>query len=110
MEQIKSTLKNYFSQSHFSSVSDIIRERRNLQQQKYDDEVNKAFMLSHVFISLIMISIVIAGFMAVPQLCSDNTERGKNTRLGLYVLLLLSGGQIGWLYIILWIAKINICA
>ena len=89
---------------------ETVRDLTVGKQQKYDDEVNKAFMLSHVFISLIMISIVIAGFMAVPQLCSDNTERGKNTRLGLYVLLLLSGGQIGWLYIILWIAKINICA
>ena len=109
MDKLTNDLKNVFTQSHFTSVSDIIRERRILQQQKYDDEVNKAFMLSHVFMSLIMVGIIIAGFMAVPQLCSDSSDRGKNTRLGLYVLLLLSGGQIGWLYVILWIAKINIC-
>ena len=49
------------------------------------------------------------GFLAVPHICPDTSERGKNTRLGLYALLLVSGGQIGWLYILLWIFKINMC-
>ena len=108
MDTLTNNLKKYFTQSHFTSVSEIVKERR--YEDVYNDDVRSAFMLSHLLISIIMISIIIAGFMAVPHLCNDNSERGKNTRLGLYVLLLLSGGQIGWLYIILWIAKINICA
>ena len=107
MNSIVSGLKNYFTQSHFASVSDIIEERRAAQEQ---EEINTAFALSHVFIMILMVTIIVFGFMAVQHLCDDNTERGKNTRLGMYILLLLSGGQIGWLYIILWIAKINICA
>ena len=52
MEQIKSTLKNYFSQSHLSSISDIINERRNMQQ---NEDVENAFVLSHLFPFLLFI-------------------------------------------------------
>jgi hypothetical protein len=104
------TIKKYFTQSHFTSISDILLQQQYMQQQQYNEEVRNAFMLSSLFISLVILSIMIGGFMVVPRLCSDNSERGKNTRLGLYVLLLLTGGQIGWLYVILWLAKVNICA
>ena len=95
-------LKTYFTQSHFASVQDIIdeRNRRGIEQ---------AIALSNLFILALMVGILILGFMAVPKICTDTTDRGKNTRLGMYILLLMSGGQIGWLYIILWMAKLNVC-
>ena len=97
------TLKNYFSQSHFASVQEI------MQQQENDQLKDKVNMFNALIISALVISILVLGFMAVPHLCPENTERGKNTRLGLYFLLLITGGQIGWLYILLWLVSINIC-
>lgn len=95
-------LKKYFTQSHFASVQDIIdeRNRRGIEQ---------AIALSNLFILALIVGVIVLGFMAVPKICTDQTDRGKNTRLGMYILLLLSGGQIGWLYIILWLAKVNVC-
>ena len=98
------TIKNYFTQSHFASMSQIIEEHRRREQ-----EVDQAIFLSNIFIVCLIIGILLAGFLAVPHICPDNSERGKNTRLGLYFLLILTGGQIGWLFILLWIFNINIC-
>lgn len=95
-------LKTYFTQSHFASVQDIIDERNR-------QGIEQAIALSNLFILALMVGVIILGFMAVPKICTDPTDRGKNTRLGMYILLLMSGGQIGWLYIILWLAKVNIC-
>jgi len=94
----------YFKQSHFASMSDIMKERRS----KYNGDDNED-SLSNLFIVLLVMLTIVLGFMAVPNICGDNSERGKNTRLGLYFLLLITGGQVGWLYILLWITKINIC-
>jgi len=96
------TLERYFTQSHFASVQDIIDEknRRGIEQ---------AIALSNLFILAMILGTLVLGFMAVPKICTDQTERGKNTRLGMYVLLLMTGGQIGWLYILLWLAKVNVC-
>jgi len=98
-------LSNYFTQSHFATASDIMRERERLRNQKIGQEI----FLSHLFIISLMVVIIILGFTAVNHICPDKSDRGKNTRLGLYFLLLISGGQIGWLYILLWIANINLC-
>ena len=96
-------LKKYFTQSHFTSMEEV------LQKQK-DGEVDQAIMLSNIFIVILMVTIFLMGFVAVSHLCPEQSDRGKNTRLGLYFLLLITGGQIGWIYILLWVANINICA
>ena len=57
---------------------------------------------------IIFISIIL-GFVAVDKLCLDTSDRGKNIRLIMYVLLFLTGGQIAWLYILLWLLQINVC-
>jgi hypothetical protein len=77
----------------------------------YGDEsdIEMAYMLSNTFIIIIITVSIIAGFLAVGNICKADSERGKNTRLGLYALLVLSGGMIGWVYILLWILKIDIC-
>jgi len=103
---VMDTLKSYFTQSHFTSVQNIMRER----QMRRNQQIEQAIFLSHLFIISLMIAILLLGFVAVKHICPDSSHRGKNTRLGLYALLLLSGGQIGWLYILLWLANINLCA
>lgn len=96
-------IKSYFTQSHFTSVKDIVDEHRR-------QDINQAIFFGNMFIVALMIAILLLGFFAVKHICPDSSERGKNTRLGLYALLLITGGQIGWLYILLWIANINLCA
>jgi hypothetical protein len=108
-EQMMEDIKNYFSQSHFTSMEQMANKKIMIDYQN-DKRIKQAFFMSSLFIMALMIGILVAGFMAVPHLCPDNSERGKNTRLGLYFLLLVTGGQIGWLYIILWLANINFCA
>ena len=99
---------DYFTRSHFWYMNNYLMKRRLIQEEQ-DEQIKMAFFLSSMFIFSLMIAIILLGFMAVTKICPDQSERGKNTRLGLYALLLLSGGQVGWLYILLWIAKINMC-
>ena len=109
MEQTMEDVKKYFSQSHFTSMEQMIKQKQMLEYER-DEQIKQAFFMSSLFIMALMIGILVAGFMAVPHLCPDNSDRGKNTRLGLYFLLLVTGGQIGWLYILLWLTNINFCA
>ena len=110
---LKFGAKSYFTKSHFTNISNLITSK--FGNRGYDDEmysssdVETAFMLSNFFIASMIIASIVLGFMAVNKICNDQTERGKNTKLGLYALLLLTGGQIGWIYILLWIFKIDLC-
>jgi hypothetical protein len=72
----------------------------------YTDE---EYMLADIITMLLLLISISLGFMAVNKICKDTSARGKNTRLGLYVLLILTSGRVGWLYILLWILKINVC-
>ena len=107
------SITDYFTQSHFTSMNKIRKQRNRYNRGMYRDEEERqyqqAMLFSNLFIVAIIIGILICGFLAVPHLCPDGTERGKNTRLGLYFLLIATGGQIGWLYILLWLFNINIC-
>ena len=120
MESVFTGLKygatSYFTKSHFTMVSDLVKSNFGSSDEEYNkmlmdssSDVKMAFMLSNLFIVVMIIASIVLGFMAVSRICGDQTERGKNTRLGLYGLLILTGGQIGWMYILLWIFKIDLC-
>ena len=102
MDIFKNTFTSYFTQSHFTSIS-------KFGETVYDDEeVQMAFMMANTLISILMLTSLIGGFMAVNYICKGDSERSKNIRLSLYILLILSGGQIGWLFLLLWLFKIDI--
>ena len=64
-----------------------------------------------VFIAaLLLLGGFVLGWYAVERLCKGSDIRSKNIRLGLYAILLFSGGQVGWLYVLLTFMKVNICA
>jgi hypothetical protein len=73
------------------------------------EDIEYMYMLSNTFIVLLVSASIVLGFMAVNKICDANTERGRNTRLGLYALLIFSGGAIGWVYILMWILNIDLC-
>jgi hypothetical protein len=72
-----------------------------------DSNVKTALVTSTSYI--VAIVLIIAGFLAVNNICLGSTDRSKNIKLGLYALLLLSGGRIAWLYILLWILNLDLC-
>jgi hypothetical protein len=105
MESAFNETKRYFTNSAFGIVKDTFG-----QMALYDKEqVENSIAMSHLFIFSLMIAGIVLGFLAVPHLCPDNTDRGKNVRLGLYVLLIITGGQLGWFLALLWLLKVNIC-
>jgi hypothetical protein len=106
---LKCGAKSYFTKSHFTMVSDLITSNFGKSNEMDSPDVKMAFMLSNLFIMIMIIASIVLGFMAVTRICSDQSERGKNIRLGLYGLLIITGGQIGWMYILLWVFKIDIC-
>ena len=62
------------------------------------------------FFILLVITIItlVFGFIAVSKICPGNSERAKNIRLGLYAILLLTEGGVGWIYIAIWLLNINL--
>ena len=112
MELFTNLTKNYFTQSHFTSINNLIKSKFGCDEDMMEyssQDIKMAFMLSNLFILILIVLSICFGFIAVGNICNDTTERGKNTRLGLYVLLILTGGQVGWIYILLWLLKIDIC-
>jgi hypothetical protein len=99
-------IKSYFTQSAFGLVKNL---KSNFGEMVNDDEIETSIALSNLFIAILIIVGIVIGFIAVPHLCPDNSERGKNVRLGLYFLLIITGGQLGWFMALLWLFKINIC-
>ena len=98
-------IKKYISKGAFGALQD----KSTFGAIGDESEMEMAYMLSNTFIILIVSISIIFGFIAVNNICKSDSERGKNTRLGLYALLLLSGGAVGWLYILMWILKIDVC-
>jgi len=110
--------KSYFTKSAFSNISRIAKKSNfgysdDMNMGEFDvysvKDVEQARAMNNIFIALLIVLGIIIGFVAVPHLCPDSSERGKNVRLGLYVLLILTGGQLGWFFALLWLFKINIC-
>ena len=110
---ISNAANSYFTKSAFTSMEQSTSMMNKNNMQKYgvytNDDVRAAYVLSNLLIAILIITGIIIGFVAVPHLCPDMSERGKNVRLGLFILLILTGGQLGWFFALLWLFKINIC-
>jgi hypothetical protein len=111
IESMKFGLKKYMEKGAFGALA----EMNNKSKFGADNGTGDAVALAAGGISLIVILFlmfggVILGWMAVSHLCNGKDERSKNIRLGLYAILLFTGGQVGWFYAILWLLKVNVCA
>ena len=105
------------AKSFFSSKSPFtsLRQKSSFGENSTGDyeeyeEMYEIDQKTVTFLLFFIITGILIGFMAVPRLCKDSSDRGKNVRLGLYALLILTGGQFGWFFGLLWLFKINICA
>ncbi len=114
---VKSGFKSYFTNSTFSNIQGLVKSKfgsqcncHTMDEQEYSpQDIQMAFMISNISVFILIVVSIVLGFIAVGKICKDPTERGKNTRLGLYAILLLTGGQVGWIYILLWVMKIDLC-
>ena len=94
-------VKSYFTKNPYETIKEV------------NDKSNFGYDVDYVYVFVVMLLSIIftvLGFVAVNHICKDTSERGKNTRLGLYAILLLTGGQVGTIYILLWVFNINLCA
>ena len=78
----------------------------------YYDHGNEENNLFYGFLGFFMIILIIVmtiyAFLAVEKICPGGSERSKNTRLGLYALLIISGGSVSWIYIVMGLLNINL--
>jgi hypothetical protein len=80
-----------------------------MEQGSEEDSSDYDYYIVESMILFIAIVSMVLGFVAVNRLCDGTSERAKNTRLGMYLLLILSGGLVGWAYILMWILGISVC-
>jgi hypothetical protein len=113
LKTLTESVKSFFKNGAFGALNNNKSKfTSDDYDYAYDDytDLETAYMLSNMFIIVLFIVSMIMGFIAVNNICRDSTARGKNTRLGLYLLMVLSGGSIAWVYVLLWILKIDICS
>ena len=99
------TLKSYFTKGAFGALKEVKSHYTNNSSEYCED--SELSLDYFILITIISLSIVF-GFLAVDKLCPQNSERSKNIRLGMYGLLILSGGMIGWIFILMWILNIKL--
>jgi hypothetical protein len=105
MAAVVGAVKSYFSKSGFSSLQQYVSSSDDSYEAMYESYT----VLQNVLIMILVIAGIVIGFMAVPNLCPDKSDIGKNARFLMYILLILTGGQIGWFLGVLWVLGFNIC-
>ena len=109
MNPVLQGVKSYFTKSPFTTLQEL-HNMSKFGSTGENDGKNGFIAIAVIVVTILMLTFLILGYFAVGHICKDNTDRGKNTRLGLYALLLLTGGQVGVIYILLWVVGLNICA
>jgi len=112
LESMKFGLKKYMEKGAFGALAEM--NNKSKFGANGDGSADAAAIAAGgvglIVLLFLMFGGVILGWMAVSHLCNGKDERSKNIRLGLYVLLLFTGGNVGWFYAILWLLKVNVCA
>jgi len=109
-------VKSYFTKGPFnvikskfgadSSSGNVIN---NYYIEQGSEDNNYDYYIVESVIVLLTIVSVVLGFIAVNKLCDGTSERAKNTKLGMYFLLIFSGGVVGWAFILMWALGITVC-
>ena len=98
-------LKSYFTKGAFGALNECKSNYKYYDEEEQEEQS----LTTDYFIIITMISLsIIFGFLAVDKICPPTSERTKNIRLGLYGLLILSGGMIGWIFILMWMLNIKL--
>ena len=99
---VKSYFKNgpleTFKKIRFGKVSKFGKD--SYYDERCDDLENGLLVM---FLLIIIIVSVAYAFLAV-----EHISTSRNIRLGMYTLLLLTGGNVAWMYILMWFLKIKV--
>ena len=90
------TLSQFKNKSNFGSSSDYTYM-----------ETAELMMFGFIFVSL-SILLLIYSILAVGHIVQGESEYSRNVRLGLYALLIFTGGSVGWMYIIMWFCGVRL--
>jgi len=107
-------LKSYFTKGPFNVIKSKFGAQSssgNVINNYYMDSEDSSdydyYIVESMILFIALISMVL-GFIAVNKICDGTSDRAKNTRLGMYLLLILSGGLVGWAYILMWVLGISV--
>jgi hypothetical protein len=110
LESMKFGLKMYLEKDTFGALTKL-KNKSNFDSNGDQALVEAGVLIfGEVIVVLLILSGWILGFIAVSRICTGTDNRSKNIRLGLYALLIFTGGKIGYIYSILWLFRTNICA
>ena len=90
------TLSQFKNKSNFGSSSDYA-----------EMEMGELMIFGFIFVTL-AIAIIFYSVVAVGKIVQGDSEYSRNVRLGMYVLLVFTSGNIGWIYIIMWLAGVKL--
>jgi hypothetical protein len=100
-------IKSYFTKGAFGAFNEYKSKYKYYEPGEANPEDET--LATDYFIIITMISLsIIFGFLAVDKICPPTSERTKNIRLGMYGLLVLSCGMIGWIFILMWVLNIRL--
>ena len=95
-------IKTYLKHGAFGGYNE-------LKKSNFGDNVSPADAVALVVLIILAFTGFVLGWLAVPHLCKGIDTRSKNIRLGLYFILLVTQGQTGWLFALLWLMNVNVC-
>jgi hypothetical protein len=101
MKSMEFGLKSYLKEPFA-----VVNNKSNFGKKESPELMGVAMFIA----VLLLLGGFVLGWYAVERLCRGSDTRSKNIRLGLYAILLFTGGQVGWLYVLLTFMKVNICA
>ena len=114
LNTLKFGVKSYFKNGpigslkkiKFGNVSKFGNSSSNIY---YEDECEDLeYGLLGIFMLTIIIITVAFAFLAVQHISPGESGTSRNIRLGMYALLVLSGGSVAWMYILMWALKIKV--
>jgi len=95
-------LKTYFKNGPLETFKKINFGNVSKFGNNESDEDLEYGLLAMFLIMIIILSVAYA-FLAVQHISSSRT-----IRIGLYALLLLTGGNVSWMYILMWVLRIKV--
>ena len=93
-------LKTYMNEGAFGVL-------KNMKKSNFGS-TDQSSMVGQLIALVLLVVLVVYGFIAVKKICRGSDLRSQNIRLGMYALLILTGGRAAMIFIVLWLLKVNV--
>jgi len=75
---------------------------------EYVDDSTDQYYMGYLIALVLQVILFIAGWLAVGNISKGDSEKHRNIRNGLYIFLILSGGNVAMLYLLLSLFNIKL--